>query len=102
MIYIKRQITWGNILVAIDQNIHIAGLWFEGQKHFPGIPKDACFIKNLSEEELETGLVNKAGLKDIHKLINAFDRQMREYEAGNRQRFELPLSPAGSEFRQQV
>ena len=102
MIYIKRQITWGNILVAIDQNIHIAGLWFEGQKYFHGIPKDACFIETLSEEELETVLVNRAGLKNIYKLINAFDRQMREYEAGNRQRFELPLSPAGSEFRQQV
>ena len=102
MIYIKRKITWGNILVAIDQNIHIAGLWFEGQKYFPNIPKDACFIETLSEEELETILLNKTNLKDIYKLINNFDQQIREYEAGNRQSFELPLSPEGSEFRQRV
>ena len=102
MIYIKRQIKWGNILVAIDQNTHIAGLWFEGQKYFPNIPEDACFIETLSEKELEVILPNKATLKDIHKLIDTFDRQMREYEAGNRRSFELPLSPIGSEFRQKV
>lgn len=102
MIYIKRQITWGNILVAIDQNIHIAGLWFEGQKYFPNIQENACFFENLTEKELEALLVSKSDLKDIYKLIDTFDQQMREYEAGNRQSFELPLSPVGSEFRQKV
>ena len=102
MIYIKRQITWGNILVAIDQNIHIAGLWFEGQKYFPKILEAPCFIETQSKEELETTLLNRADIKNVYKLIDDFDQQMREYEKGNRQSFELPLLPVGSEFRQQV
>lgn len=101
MFYIKRHITWGNILVAIDDNVHIAGVWFEGQKYHPSIPEGACFIEALSRQEQEATM-DKTTLDKIGKLIDAFDQQIREYEAGIRDTFDLPLAPVGGEFRQQV
>lgn len=100
MVYIKRKTIWGNIFVAINNNIQITGLWFEGQKYFPTLD-NACFIEELSKEEqafLEVGI----NMEALGKLVEEFELQMKKYEEGTLKKFHLPLAPAGSEFRQLV
>lgn len=100
MIYFKRIIKWGNITVAIDENIKIAGLWFEGQKYFPNIPEDACWIEDASKKDHPC--IDRDYIQKTIKLIKEFDLQMKNYEEGKMKTFDLPLAPAGSEFRQMV
>lgn len=71
----------GRILLA-QEGEAISGLWFEGQKYFP----------NLQDAEFrETELLAQA------------KRWLDRYFAGKQPPVtELPLAPAGSEFRQQV
>ena len=102
MIYFKRLIKWGNITVAININAKITGLWFKGQKYFPNIPKDACWLEELTENEKIEFAGNTNALQKIIDVIRKFDLQMKEYTEGKRQSFNLPLAPAGSEFRQLV
>lgn len=102
MIYFKRLIKWGNITVAIDNNVNIAGLWFQGQKYFPDIPQNACWIEHLSRKERIEFAGNNDNLQVIISLIENFDLQMNEYIEGKRTVFELPLAPKGSSFRQIV
>lgn len=103
MFYFQRETAWGDILVAINMDSKIAGIWFKGQKYFPDIKENAFFIESLSQEEiLLSHGITQDHLKDIYKLIHRFDMQIQEYEKGNRKEFDLPLGPVGSEFRQQV
>ena len=102
MIYFKRMIKWGNIIVAVDEDAKITGLWFEGQKYFPDIPEDACWIEDISEDERIEFVDSSNTLQKIIEVIREFDIQMKEYEEGNRKAFNLPLAPSGSGFRQLV
>lgn len=101
MVYIKRKIKWGNILVAINKNIEITGLWFEGQKYFPSL-KDACFVEELSQEELASHEGGNLDFQALAKLIKDFELQIKQYEEGTLKVFDLPLAPEGTEFRQKV
>ena len=74
---------WGPARVARQGNA-LTGLWFIGQKH---------------EVPVESGW---QAASDDDALIDAFEAQLREYESGERRRFDLPLAPKGSEFQQQV
>jgi methylated-DNA-[protein]-cysteine S-methyltransferase len=102
MIYFKRLIQWGNITVAVDENAKITGLWFEGQKYFPDIPEDACWIEDISEDEIIEFVGSSNAHQKIIEVIREFDIQMKEYENGKKQAFDLPLAPSGSGFRQLV
>lgn len=61
----------------------LAGAWFEGQKHFEGVQPE------WREAPGAPVLVEAA-------------RQLEEWFAGRRQRFELPLAPTGSPFQREV
>lgn len=102
MIYFRRHIKWGHILVAIDQDINIAGLWFEGQKYYPDINESGCFIEESTKDEIDKCGISQNKLKQAYQMIKEFDGQMGDYEAGKGNGFDLPLSPIGSPFRQKV
>jgi methylated-DNA-[protein]-cysteine S-methyltransferase len=69
------------ILAARDGGL--IGAWFEGQKHFDGIQPDW--------REAPSSAVLKAAAK-----------QLDEWFAGKRTRFDLPLAPEGSAFQREV
>ncbi|SHI39754.1 methylated-DNA-[protein]-cysteine S-methyltransferase [Dethiosulfatibacter aminovorans DSM 17477] len=102
MIYFKRHTKWGDITVCIDAEANIAGLWFDGQKYFPDIPEDACWIEDIPENSSSDFPAVQARVDRQMETIKQFDIQMMEYEEGKRKSFDLPLCPEGSEFRQAV
>ena len=71
----------GEILLASD-GVHLTGLWFVGQKHFPN-----CAV--WQEGKLP--------------LFDRTETWLRRYFAGEQpDPRELPLSPVGTEFQQKV
>jgi len=87
-LYVKMKLIWGPIVVGINDKSQIFGLWFEGQKYFPRLAQDALFITDEASE--------------MNTVIRELAKQLREYEAGKRKVFELPLAPEGTTFRKQV
>jgi methylated-DNA-[protein]-cysteine S-methyltransferase len=72
----------GEMIVAASDR-GIAGVWFEGQKH---LPDHSAWI-----------------VDDRHPLLEAATRQLRDYFAGRRTSFDLPLDlQAGTPFQQSV
>ncbi|WP_342618311.1 methylated-DNA--[protein]-cysteine S-methyltransferase [Rhodoferax sp. GW822-FHT02A01] len=68
-------------LAASDAGL--AGVWFDGQKHMPDI--------------------NHWPAQDDHPVLLQAAAQLRQYFAGSRQRFDLPLDTSqGTAFQQQV
>ena len=61
----------------------ITGIYFEGGRHAPAV----------SKEWLED---------PAHAPLGACAAQLREYFRGTRERFELPLAPAGTQFQLRV
>lgn len=101
MVYIKMKLIWGPIVIGINDEAQIFGLWFEGQKHFPVISEEAQWLLVDEDNELKSGET----LRDTHQLtvvIFEIIKQLREYEVGERQCFDLPLSPSGTEFQKRV
>lgn len=74
---------WGKALVARRYDA-LTGVWFIGQKYQAVVAPDWHAA---------------AGADD---LLDRFVRQWAQYEAGQRQRFDLPLAPAGTPFQQEV
>ncbi|MCC7483470.1 MAG: methylated-DNA--[protein]-cysteine S-methyltransferase [Burkholderiales bacterium] len=72
----------GRILLTMDGE-KLTGLHFEREKYFP----------RLGEDWLESPHA---------PLLARAARQVREYFAGERDRFDLPLAPAGTPFQQRV
>ena len=72
----------GEILAAAE-NGAIIGLWFEGQKYFPEIPE---------------GWRENAASPAIARCA----KQLGEYFAGKRDRFDLPLAPRGTAYQQRI
>ena len=72
----------GRMLVLADGG-HLTGLHFEREKYFPPI------APGWSESPAAPLLARAVG-------------QVREYFAGERDRFDLPLAPAGTPFQQRV
>ena len=72
----------GEILAAAE-NGAIIGLWFEGQKYYPGIPE------GWRENPASPPIVRCA-------------KQLGEYFAGKRNRFDLPLAPHGTAYQQRI
>lgn len=70
-------------LVAAASEQHLIGLWFEGQAHFAGVRKDWCEAPSS-------------------RVLARCAKQVSEYFAGRRQRFDLPLAPSGTEFQRRV
>lgn len=71
----------GCVIVAV-QDDRLAGIWFEGQKHFDG----PC-----------------AGWRTgSHPVLDASVAQLHEYFGGSRTAFELPMLLAGTPFQQRV
>jgi methylated-DNA-[protein]-cysteine S-methyltransferase len=72
----------GDILAAAE-NGAIIGLWFEGQKYYPEIPE---------------GWRENAASPAIARCR----KQLDEYFAGKRERFDLPLAPHGTAYQQRI
>jgi methylated-DNA-[protein]-cysteine S-methyltransferase len=73
----------GQLLLTGDGR-SLTGLYLEGQKHFPQ----------------QTQNWQKA--KAVNPALNQAEAQLAEYFTGQRQRFDLPTEPAGTEFQRQV
>jgi methylated-DNA-[protein]-cysteine S-methyltransferase len=71
----------GDILAAAEHGA-IIGLWFEGQKYFPDI----------------SGWRENAASPPIVRCR----KQLDEYFAGKRDRFDLPLAPHGTQYQQRI
>ncbi len=77
---------FGEVL-AIARDARLAGLYFVGQKDQPGFD----------------GLARAGALRDdAWPVLAETRRQVGEYEAGRRDRFELPLDLAGTDFQRRV
>jgi methylated-DNA-[protein]-cysteine S-methyltransferase len=72
----------GKILLVAD-DAGLCGVYFDGQKHFPD---------RMKEWHRDTG----------QALIEQAKRELAEYFAGTRRRFDVPLSPAGTAFQRAV
>jgi methylated-DNA-[protein]-cysteine S-methyltransferase len=72
----------GDILAAAESGALI-GLWFEGQKYYPAIPED--WRENAASP-----------------AIARCRKQLDEYFAGKRDRFDLPLAPRGTAYQQRI
>jgi methylated-DNA-[protein]-cysteine S-methyltransferase len=72
----------GDILAAAESGALI-GLWFEGQKYSPAIPED--WRENAASP-----------------AIVRCRKQLDEYFAGKRDRFDLPLAPRGTAYQQRI
>jgi methylated-DNA-[protein]-cysteine S-methyltransferase len=73
----------GNMILAASQG-GLAGVWFEGQRHFPA-------PASLWPEPA------------AHVMLDEAARQLADYFAGQRKRFDLPLDlGAGTAFQQAV
>jgi methylated-DNA-[protein]-cysteine S-methyltransferase len=70
-------------MYATLRNEALGGLYFEGARHAPAIASDWM-------------------QEDDSSLASECARQVREYLAGTRRAFELPLAPAGTPFQQRV
>jgi len=71
----------GMLIVANVKGL--AGVHFERQKHHPGLPKD--WQKDPQ-----------------HKLLKQTRRELLEYFAGRRKRFDVALAPEGTAFQRAV
>jgi methylated-DNA-[protein]-cysteine S-methyltransferase len=80
----------GQILLASDGD-SIIGAWIEGQKYHGGTPKDAAVLKDDAVKK-----------DDLPVLLAAKDWLGRYFAGDKPGIFELPLAPAGSDFRQEV
>ena len=72
----------GQMLLAANDD-GIAGVYFDGQKHFP---KKAEQLRRDAR----------------HPLLNQAKRELAEYFAGKRRRFEVALAPEGTSFQRAV
>jgi len=71
----------GMLLVAADEGL--AGVYFNRQKHHPG--NQADWLR-----------------KPDHRLLRQAKRELAEYFAGKRKRFDVPLAPQGTPFQRAV
>ncbi|RZU03045.1 methylated-DNA--[protein]-cysteine S-methyltransferase [Rivibacter subsaxonicus] len=71
----------GPMLIAATER-GLAGLWFEDQRHHP----------DVIDARVDAG----------QRWIALTARQLSEYFEGRRERFEIPLDAAGTEFQQAV
>ncbi len=78
----------GQLTLASD-GASLIGLWMEGQKYFGGAIK----------EELLSG---EASLKELPIFLKVKDWLDRYFSGRKPEISELPLAPAGSDFRQEV
>jgi len=80
--YCHVQTRFGRVLLTSDGRA-LSGLYFEGQKHAPAVAPDWC---------------EGAGTAPFPAVA----KQLAEYDAGRRDRFELPLALAGTVFQRRV
>ena len=75
----------GKIMLACDEKENLVGLWLEGQKYFGG----SIFKQLVKNDEKE--------------IFNITKIWLNKYFSGEKPEIsQLPLSPVGSEFRQDV
>ena len=79
----------GNITLACDEKENIVGLWLEGQKYFAETIKDIADSEIIKENNLEIFKKTKIWLD-------------RYFKGEKPEISELPLAPAGNDFRQRV
>jgi methylated-DNA-[protein]-cysteine S-methyltransferase len=87
MIYHKIQLSLALLIAKIDDQGNINGLWFEGQKHFPEIKKDALWS---SKNPL------------INHTIKILEEQLMKYEKGKLKKFDVKIEPSGTPFQKIV
>ena len=79
----------GNITLACDEKENIVGLWLEGQNYFAETIKDIADSEIIKENNLEIFKKTKIWLD-------------RYFKGEKPEISELPLAPAGNDFRQRV
>lgn len=90
MFYAALDSPWGKLIAGIDTKGALFGLWFEGQKYFPNIPKEAQWLNPamlVSE--------NNVLVETVHRL----NTQLTAYTDGRLKTFDLPLAPTGTPFQ---
>lgn len=96
--YIKMKLKWGPIVVGINDEGEIFGLWFEGQKYFPEIGQEEMLISFDKESINDKNLQNIDNIQ-IQETIEKLNEQLRAYENGTLKEFKLKLAPNGTAFR---
>ena len=81
MLYTTFTTPLGTVFVATDGTC-ITDMRFKGQRYFEAVPK--------------------GWKKGDHKLFPKAKKQVLEYFAGRRKKFDLPLAPVGTEFQKGV
>lgn len=88
MIYSRIASKWGQLIACIDSEDCLVGLWFENQKYFPQIPKEAVWLN--CHDPNTTG------------TLRALQEQLTAYESGSLRHFSLKLAPQGTAFRKLI
>lgn len=78
----------GDLLVVAEAGA-VVGAYFDGQKHQPD---EAWFGAETSAH----------GDEPVEPVLGRASQQLRDYFAGDRLTFELPLAPMGTDFQQRV
>lgn len=78
----------GDLLVVAEAGA-VVGAYFDGQKHQPD---EAWFGAETSAH----------GDEPVEPVLGRAAQQLRDYFAGDRLTFELPLAPMGTDFQQRV
>lgn len=89
----------GELMIAAEER-GIAGLWLEGQKYF----EDMGDAKATARAKAEGFIPASEGKnQQVQKVLKRAERWLDRYFNGENPGIgELPLAPAGSEFRQMV
>lgn len=87
--YIKSELVWGEILIKVDENGSLSGLWFMGQKYFPKVEDTIYTIDEIAKDK------KYQGVKEVIDQLNL-------YMNGKLDTFNLPLNPVGTDFQKLV
>lgn len=90
-LYWKYESKCGEMIVAINNEGALKGLWFVGQKHFPKID-----LNDLQSSD--STRIDKKAIEARKVLFN----QLRDYEKGKLKEFSILIDPKGTEFQKEV
>jgi len=94
MYYAIMNTKWGELTANINPQGQLSGLWFKNQKYFPVIEESAIWIDKATSKLTLPNCVTET----FHRL----EDQLKQYEDGHLQTFDLPLAPVGTDFRKLV
>lgn len=102
MVYGRINTKFGVLISKIEKDGSISGLWFENQKYFPEISRDAIWLDQDDLNSEKTDMEDLGQLENARKTFIELGKQLEEYQAGNLEKFNLPLAPVGSPFQKLI